>query len=55
LKLSARNQLKGRVTAVRTGEIMAEIEIAIEAAEMTAVITRGSVTSLDWLRATRSR
>jgi molybdopterin-binding protein len=46
MKLSARNQLRGRVTAVRTGEIMAEVEVAVDAAEMTAVITRGSVSGL---------
>jgi molybdopterin-binding protein len=47
LKLSARNQLRGRVTAVRTGAIMAEVEVAVEAADVTAVITRHSVEGLD--------
>jgi molybdopterin-binding protein len=46
LKLSARNQLRGRITAVRTGAIMAEVEVAIEAADVTAVITRHSVENL---------
>jgi molybdate transport system regulatory protein len=47
MKLSARNQVKGRVTAVRTGSIMAEVDVAIEPAEMTATITRGSVEHLE--------
>jgi molybdopterin-binding protein len=46
MKLSARNQITGRVTAVRTGSIMAEVEVAIEPATITAAITRGSVESL---------
>lgn len=46
MKLSARNQLRGRITAIRTGSIMAEVEVAITAADITAVITRGSVENL---------
>lgn len=47
MKISARNQIKGRVESVRSGTIMAEVKIAIEAADITAVITRGSVEHLD--------
>jgi molybdopterin-binding protein len=43
MEISARNQIKGRITAVRTGSIMAEVEVSVDAAELTAVITRGSV------------
>jgi molybdopterin-binding protein len=46
MKISARNQIRGRVTAVRTGSIMAEVEIAIDAAALTAVITKTSVDGL---------
>jgi molybdopterin-binding protein len=42
MKISARNQIKGRIKTVRTGTIMAEVEVAIEAADLTALITRGS-------------
>ncbi|MBD5634301.1 MAG: TOBE domain-containing protein [Candidatus Eremiobacteraeota bacterium] len=47
MKLSARNQIKGRITAVRTGSIMAEVEVAIDPGQITAAITRGSVENLD--------
>jgi molybdopterin-binding protein len=47
MKLSARNQIKGRVTAVHTGSIMAEVEVSIDPAHITAAITRGSVEALD--------
>jgi molybdopterin-binding protein len=43
MEISARNQIKGRITAVRTGSIMAEVEVSVDAAELTAVITKGSV------------
>jgi len=46
MKISARNQIKGRIKTVRTGTIMAEVEVAIEAADLTALITRGSVEKL---------
>ena len=46
MKISARNQIKGRVTAVRTGSIMAEVEVSIDPAALTAVITKNSVEAL---------
>jgi molybdopterin-binding protein len=46
MELSARNQLKGRVTAVTTGSVMAEVTVDIGGQEMVAAITRGSVERL---------
>jgi molybdopterin-binding protein len=46
MEISARNQVKGRVKAVRTGSIMAEVEVEVDAADLTAVITKGSVERL---------
>ena len=42
MELSARNQLKGRVTRVKSGTVIAEVEIAVEAGTMVAAITDGS-------------
>jgi molybdopterin-binding protein len=39
VKLSARNQLRGRVTAVKSGAVMAEVEVHIEPGQMVAAIT----------------
>jgi len=47
MKLSARNQLRGRVTAVKSGAVMAEIEVQIEAGPVVAAITDGSREALD--------
>ena len=47
MKLSARNQLQGTVTAVKTGAVMAEIEVAIDAGEVVATITDTSRANLD--------
>ena len=46
MQISARNQLRGRVTGVKTGAIMAEVEVTIEPATVTAVITKSSVDNL---------
>jgi molybdopterin-binding protein len=43
MNLSARNQLDGKVTQVKTDGLMAEITIAVGSQEITSVITRGSV------------
>ena len=44
MELSARNQLKGRVTEVKTGEVMAEVTLEIAGGQtVTAAIARGSV------------
>ena len=42
MELSARNQLKGRVTRVKSGSVMAEVEVAVEASVIVAAITDGS-------------
>jgi molybdopterin-binding protein len=46
MELSARNQIRGRVKSVRTGSIMAEVEVEVEASEITAAITKSSVERL---------
>jgi molybdopterin-binding protein len=46
MELSARNQLKGRVTGVNVGAIMAEVAVSIDPADVTATITRASVERL---------
>ena len=47
MKLSARNQLRGRVTAVKSGAVMAEIQVAIEPGPVVAAITDESRAQLD--------
>lgn len=48
MELSARNQLKGKVESVTTGQVMASIKIKVEDPEtITAVITKESVEKLD--------
>jgi molybdopterin-binding protein len=47
MQLSARNQLKGKVTRVKSGTIMAEVEVQIEAGSVVAAITNGSRERLD--------
>jgi molybdopterin-binding protein len=39
MKLSARNQLKGRITSVKSGAVMAEVAVQIEPGQMVAAIT----------------
>jgi molybdopterin-binding protein len=46
MEISARNQIPGRVKAVRTGSIMAEVEVEVSASDVTAVITKSSVERL---------
>ena len=46
MELSARNQLKGTVTAVTVGTIMAEVTVDIGGQEIVAAISRGSVERL---------
>jgi molybdate transport system regulatory protein len=46
MELSARNQLKGSVTAVRLGTIMAEVTVDVSGQEVVAAITRSSVERL---------
>ena len=47
MKLSARNQLRGRVTAVKSGAVMAEVEVQIEPGQMVAAMTDTSRDQLD--------
>jgi molybdopterin-binding protein len=46
MQLSARNQLKGKVTKVNTAQVMAEVTVAVGDQEVVSVITRGSVERL---------
>ena len=47
MKLSARNQLPGRVTAVKSGAVMAEVEVQIDPGAVVAAITDTSRDHLD--------
>ena len=47
MPISARNQLKGTVTNVRLGEVMAQVVIDVGGQEVVAAITRDSVENLD--------
>lgn len=40
--LSARNQFPGVIRAIRLGDVMAELVVAVGTVEVVAVITRGS-------------
>jgi molybdopterin-binding protein len=42
MELSARNQLTGTVRSVKSGSVMAEITVDVEACEVTAAITDSS-------------
>ena len=46
MQLSARNQLKGQVVRVKSGTIMAEVEIKVKAGKVVAAITDGSLKRL---------
>ena len=46
VEISARNQLRGRVTALSFGGVMAEVRIQIGAQDLVSVITRASVERL---------
>ena len=46
MRLSARNQLKGTVTAVKVGTVMSEVTVEVSGQELVAAITRGSVEGL---------
>ena len=43
VEISARNQFRGRVTAIALGGVMAEVRVQIGANELVSVITRSSV------------
>jgi len=46
VQISARNQLKGTVRAVKPGTIMAEVIVDVGGQEIVAAITRGSAEGL---------
>lgn len=46
MELSARNQLKGTVTSLTVGQIMAEVVVDIGGQEIVAAITKGSAQRL---------
>lgn len=47
MELSARNQLKGTITGIKLGEVMAEVTVDIGGGnEIVSAITRGSVMGL---------
>ena len=47
MDLSARNQLKGTVTDVKLGSIMAEVTVDVGGQTVISVITRSSVERMD--------
>jgi molybdate transport system regulatory protein len=46
MQISARNQLKGQVVRVKSGSVMAEVEVKVKAGKVVAAITDGSVKKL---------
>lgn len=46
MELSARNQLKGQVTKITLGNVMAEVHVQVGSNEIVSAITRGSVERL---------
>ena len=46
MQLSARNQLKGTVQSVHEDGVMAEVQVRVEPATVTAAITSGSANAL---------
>jgi molybdopterin-binding protein len=46
VQLSARNQLKGQIVRVKSGTVMAEVEVKVKAGKVVAAITDGSLKRL---------
>ncbi|HEX6817421.1 MAG TPA: TOBE domain-containing protein [Ktedonobacterales bacterium] len=46
MELSARNQLSGVVTAIKLGDILAEVTVDVSGQTVISVITRGSAERL---------
>ena len=46
MEISARNQLKGQITRVKSGAVMAEVEVKVKPGNVVAAITDGSVKRL---------
>ncbi len=53
MELSARNQLRGKVKSVKTGSIMAEVEVDLGDQSIVSVITKASVERLKLKQGTR--
>ena len=47
MSISARNHLKGRITAVKLGDVMAHITIKVGSSIIESVITRQSAEEMD--------
>ncbi len=47
MEISARNQIRGKITSVKLGSVMAEIGVEIEPGALAAAITRSSAEHLD--------
>ncbi len=46
MQISARNQFRGKVTAVKLGNVMAEVQVQIGGIDLVSAITRGSAEGL---------
>lgn len=46
MEVSARNQLKGQIVKVKSGAVMAEVEVKVKAGKVVAAITDSSVKRL---------
>jgi len=46
MQLSARNQFKGQVVRVKSGSVMAEIDVKVKGGKVVAAITDGSAKRL---------
>jgi len=46
MQISARNQFRGKVTAVKLGNVMAEVQVEIGGIHLVSAITRGSAETL---------
>ena len=47
MKISARNQLTGTITSTKSGSVMTEVSVEVEAATVSASITTTSAEALD--------
>ena len=46
MEISARNQLRGKVTAIKLGSVMAQVTLQVSGHELVSAITRDSVDRL---------
>ena len=47
MKISARNQLKGKITGIEKEGLIAKVKIDVEPSTITAIITKEAAESLD--------